>query len=115
MNQVVHEMTIVQMERLVSTDNALTLVIVDLEHNVLWKTTVQSVSVLQDMLETLRFPASLLAVKVTMTAEIETCVLMVTVSTPAWCKTPVVDLPNATQPVTKQCVGVSLAMKEILS
>jgi hypothetical protein len=49
MNQVVHEMTIVQTERLASTDNALTHVIVELEHNVSWKTTVQSVFVLLDM------------------------------------------------------------------
>lgn len=115
MNQVVHEMTIVQLEQLVSTDNVLTLVIADLEHNVSWKATVQSVFVRQDMSETLRFPVSQSVVRATMTAEIEICVSMATVSTLAWCKTHVVDLPNATQPVTKQCVGVSLAMKEILS
>jgi hypothetical protein len=90
-------------------------VTVDPEHNALWKTTGQSVSVLPDMLETLRFPANQWAVRVTMTAEIEKCVLTGTVSTLAWFKTPVVDLPNATQPATKPCVGVFLDMKVIRS
>ena len=49
-------MMIVQMEKLVSTDNVKIHVIVEVELNVLWRITDQSVSVLQDMLEILRYP-----------------------------------------------------------
>lgn len=115
MNQDAQEMTIVHKERLVLTGNALTLAIVDLEHNVLWNNIVRSVCVLQDMLEILKFLASPSAARVTTTVETERCVLMETVSTPALCKTRVEDLPNVTQPVTRQCADVYLAMKEIHS
>ena len=108
-------MTTVHRGQPVSTDSAWTPVIVDPEHSALWKTTVQSVFVLQDMLETHRFPASQSDVRATMTVEIEICVSMATVSTLVWCKTHVVDLPNATPPATKQCVDVFLATRVILS
>ena len=81
MNQVVQEITTVQMEQLVSIDNVLTLATVALELNALWKTIVQSVCVRQDLLETHRSLASPSAARVTMTAETEICVLMETVLT----------------------------------
>lgn len=62
-------MMIVQMEKLVSTDNVKIHVIVELELNVLWRITDQSVSVLQDMLEILRYPVSQLDVNQMETAE----------------------------------------------
>ena len=62
-------MMIVQMEKLASTDNVKTHVIVELELNVLWRITDQFVSVLQDMLEILRSPVSQLDVNQMETAE----------------------------------------------
>lgn len=115
MNPGVLEMMIVLMERPVLTGSALTLVTVAPEPNALWKITALSACARLAMLETLRYPANPWVARVIMTVETERCVLMETASTRAWFKTPVVDLPNATQPAIKPCVDVSLAMKEIPS
>ena len=112
-HQDVQEMMIVQMEKLVSTDNVKTHVIVELELNVLSRITDQSVSVLQDMLEILRSPVSQLDVNQMETAETVKPASKETVLTHVWSRILVEDLPNVTQQVTELTADVCQDMRVI--
>ena len=107
-------MTIVPMERLVSTDNVKILVTVEQELSVLWRTTDQSVSVLQATWAILRYPVILLVVSLTASAETGRLVLRENVSTPVWSRTPVEDLLNVILPSTGPTVDVCQDTRAIL-